>query len=277
MTKSGFIELRYGYLCHDGHVMKVQATDETPLEAAPRRTLGTVFWTVFGTIVLIMSTIVLGFLTSILSWLPPRGRIFNAFARLWSRIWLSSSRVDVRASFEKPLDPGQGYVFMANHQSWYDIPALLVSLPGQTRFMAKKGLFQIPFLGWALRAGGFIPVDRHNRTSARESFASAVQSLRGGASVLLFPEETRSPDGQMLPFKKGGFLLALRCGFPIVPIGIAGTREIRPKGSAWIQPGKVSVRYGTPIDIRGFHLADRGALMADVRDQISRLSQPPGG
>ena len=112
---------------------------------------------------------------------------------------LATSGVRVEARRETPLEPGQGYVFMANHQSLFDIPVLLTTLPGETRMMAKRGLFQVPVFGWALRAAGFIPVDRGQREAARQSFAAALQCLESGASVLLVPEETRSRDGELLP------------------------------------------------------------------------------
>lgn len=255
---------------------RLEPTDGTA-ERKPRNTLRTAFWTFSGTLVLVTTTLTLGLLASVIGWLPPRGHVVYFLARVWSDLWLWSSGVQVEARYEQALEPGRGYVFMANHQSWYDIPALLVSLPGQVRFMAKKGLFQIPILGWALHAGGFIPVDRGDRSTARQSFAGAVRELHGGASVLLFPEETRSANGRLLPFKKGGFLVALRCGFPIVPIGLRGTREIRPKGSWLIQPGRVTVRYGRPIDVSTFGLRGRAALMDEVRQEIARLSDGGDG
>jgi len=164
---------------------------------------------------------------------------------------------------------------MANHQSLFDIPVLLATLPGQTRFMAKQGLFRIPIFGWALSAGGFIPVDRQDRSRAKEAFASAVARLQAGASVLVFPEETRSLDGRLLAFQRGGFLLALKSGLPIVPVGIAGTLAVQGKRSFLIHPGEVSVRYGAPIAMTGFDLRQKRELLLIVRDRIAQLAGAP--
>ncbi len=226
-----------------------------------------------------MSTLILGLVASLIGWLPPRGKLVFWLARLWSRLWLLASGTRVESHFEHPLQNDRGYVFMANHQSWYDIPALLSTLPSQTRFLAKKGLFQLPVLGWSLRAGGFIAVDRKDRTGARETFNAAIQCLAGNHSILIFPEETRSRDGLLLPFKKGGLLLALKAGAQIVPVGLRGTRQIRPKDSWLIRPGRISVHYGQPLDTTAYTLRERESLSAEVRRRIATLSggadEPP--
>ncbi len=229
--------------------------------------------TVVGTVCLVVLTLGFALVASIFGWLGPRGAVFFRLARVWTWLWLKTSGVKVTAHFAQPLDPQRGYVFMANHQSWYDIPALITTLPGAARFLAKKGLFQLPIVGWAMQAGAFIAVDRQDKSTARDTFATAARSLADGHSVLLFPEETRSPDGQLLPFKKGGFLLALKSQLPIVPVGIAGTRAVRPKGSCRIRPGPVTVHYGRPLDPAAFGLRGRDELMAVVRSQIAELAR----
>jgi 1-acyl-sn-glycerol-3-phosphate acyltransferase len=154
----------------------------------------------------------------------------------------------------------------------YDIPALLASLPQRTQFLAKKSLFRIPFFGWGLRLGAFVPVDREDRRRARESFTAAADRLAAGDSVLVFPEETRSPDGALLPFKKGGFLLALKSGLPIVPVGIRGTFAVRRRGSLKISPSRIEVRYGGPIEVASYGVKQREDLMAEVRRRIAELA-----
>ncbi|MEL7060411.1 MAG: lysophospholipid acyltransferase family protein, partial [Acidobacteriota bacterium] len=149
---------------------------------------------------------------------------------------------------------------------------LLFSVPGQARFLAKRSLFRIPFFGPGLRAAGFVPVDRHDRDRAAETFAVALDQLRTGRSLILFPEETRSSDGQLLPFKRGGVLLAVRTGHPVIPIGLRGTGRVRRKGSLWTRPGRVRVRYGRPIPTRGAGAAGRRELAAQVRAEVARLA-----
>jgi 1-acyl-sn-glycerol-3-phosphate acyltransferase len=178
--------------------------------------------------------------------------------------------VRVERSFAHPLDPDGRYVFMANHRSLFDIPALLTTLPGQTRFLAKKSLF-LPVFGWAIRAGGFITIDRKDLSSARTSFADAVARLRAGTSVLVFPEGTRSVVDQLLPFKRGGFLLAMKSGLSIVPIGIVGSGTVQRKGSFRIRPGVIRIHYGSPVDVEGYPVSRKEELMDEVRRRIVSL------
>ena len=231
----------------------------------------TLFFTVFGNLGLVVATILCGVPAMILGWLPPRGRWMYLCARIWSYALLWTAGVRVRHGFTMPLDPRSGYVFMANHQSLMDIPVLIKSLPGETRMLAKRSLFQIPIFGWSLHAGGFIPVDRGDRAAAKATFDAAVRCLEGGHSILLFPEETRTRDGKMLPFKPGGFLMALKTGYPIVPVGIEGTFGVRVRGSLKIHPGAVEVRYGEPIDVTAYGVRRRAELMDVVRDRVIEL------
>ena len=192
--------------------------------------------------------------------------------RSWGRgvLWTGGVRLETR--FAAPLSSDQSYVFMANHESLFDIPALLVGLPGQTRFLAKRGLFRIPLFGWALKMGGFISIDRSDRSRAGESFAEAIRQLQAGSSAVVFPEGTRSSDGKLLPFQRGGFLLALKSGLPIVPVGIHGSRQVRAKKSLRIRPGRVIVSCGRPLDTGDYGVRDKARLMEDVRRRVLALS-----
>ena len=170
--------------------------------------------------------------------------------------------------------PGKGpYIIMANHQSHLDPPLLLWQLPLHIRFIAKVELFSIPLFGLAMRLVGNIPIDRHNRKRAIESLERAAEKIQRGASVLIFPEGTRSsvPEGPLLPFKKGGFMLALQAKVPIIPIGIAGTGSCLPKGSWLIRPGKVSYCIGDPIVTEELTIKDRDVLMKRVYESIQNL------
>lgn len=228
--------------------------------------------TVSGNVYLVVATLVLSIVALLVCWLPPRGRWVFRVARLWSRGVLASSGVRLRTSFEVELDRQASYIYMANHQSLFDIPALIAAAPGETRFMAKRSLFQIPLFGWALRAGGFVSIDRKDRGRARAGFTGALRELRSGASVLVFPEGTRSLDGRLLPLKRGGILLALRSGLPIVPVGIRGTLGIRSRRSYLIRPGTAELGYGAPIDSSSYGVRDIERLEAVIRGRLSELA-----
>lgn len=228
--------------------------------------------TVSGNGFLLVGTVVLATLALAVAWIPPRGNWTFAVARLWSRGLLAAAAVRVRVEGDGGLDPDAGYVFLANHQSLFDIPAVLATCPGQLRMLAKRSLFKIPIFGWAIAAGGFIPVDREDRSTARHTFASAAARLRAGTSILLFPEGTRSLTDEILEFQRGGFLLALKSGLPIVPVGIAGTRAVQPRHSLLIRPGTAVVRYGTPLDPAAFGVRRKGELVEEVRRQVAELS-----
>lgn len=228
--------------------------------------------TVAGNIYLLVGTIALSLWAVLLCWGSLRDSVGFAIARLWSRGILTSSGVVLDPRYDPGIDLAASYVFLANHQSLFDIPVLLLSSPGQVRLVAKRSLFRIPFLGWAMTVGGFISVDRDDRSSARETFAQATAKLRRGTSVALFPEGTRARTDVLLPFQRGGFLLALRSGLPIVPVGIRGTRALRSSGSLTIHPGRATVLYGAPIDPKQYGLRRKAELAAEVRRRIAELA-----
>jgi 1-acyl-sn-glycerol-3-phosphate acyltransferase len=225
-----------------------------------------------GNLYLVIGTALLSIVGLAGTWIPPRGRWMFTIMRIWSNGLLAASMVRVEESCDPALEPGRSYVFLSNHQSLYDIPVLLATSPGQMRMLAKRGLFKIPLLGWALWAGDFIPVDRADRSTARQTFASAAERLREGTSVLMFPEGTRSATDTLLPFQRGGFLLALKSGLPIVPVGIRGTRAIRQRGGLRIHPGTAVVAYGAPIETADLGLRAKRELMDEVRRQVAALA-----
>jgi 1-acyl-sn-glycerol-3-phosphate acyltransferase len=232
----------------------------------------TAFATVTGNSFLALGSLILGAVAILVSWIPPRGILMFVTARLWSSALLAASCIRVEVECPPEVDPRASYVFLANHQSLFDIPVLLSTVPGQVRMMAKRSLFRVPIFGWALAAGGFIPIDRGDRSTARQSFASAISRLRTGASILLFPEGTRSLSNTLLPFERGGFLLALKSGLPIVPVGIRGTRAIQRKGVWTIRPGTVRICYGTPIRPEDFGLRRKRELITEVRRRVADLA-----
>src|SRR5512143_1743279 len=170
----------------------------------------------------LLVTPVFGSLAILTSWVPPRGRVYQYWARGWSRTILWGAGIDVTTEATEGARAVPEAIFMANHTSAADIVVLFVALRRDVRFVAKQQLFWIPFLGWSMWLAGFIPVDRENKDKARQAFDRIGKSLRKGVSILVFPEGTRSRNGKLGVFKKAGFLLARRTGLPIVPVGISG-------------------------------------------------------
>jgi 1-acyl-sn-glycerol-3-phosphate acyltransferase len=205
------------------------------------------------------------------AFLPPRGDWFLLFARGWARTILAFSGISVRVLHGERFHSGKSVVVVSNHESFADILVLLARLPMQTRFLAKRGVFRVPILGWSIRAAGFVPVDRGDRVASLATVETALARLQKGRSLVVFPEETRTRTGELLAFKKGAALLALRSGLPIQPIGIAGTRRILPRGAWNMKPGRVVVAIGEPIAVEGRSVKDRGEVTRLVRDSVVQL------
>jgi 1-acyl-sn-glycerol-3-phosphate acyltransferase len=199
------------------------------------------------------------------------GDLVLFLGRWWARGVLASAGVRLRVSSRARLEPGQPYIFAVNHLSTIDIWAMLVAIPVPFRFIAKKQLGSIPLFGWAMRAGRFIFIDRQNPALARKSIAEAAARIRGGQSVVIFPEGTRSRDGRLGPFKQGGFHLALDSGAAIVPVAIKGSGALMPRNSISIRPGIVSVEIGEAIPTAGLAPDDRPALVEQVRDRVAAM------
>src|SRR6185295_3118699 len=174
----------------------------------------------------------------------PRGDWFLWFARGWARTILGFSGIRVSVLHAERLRSPKGCVVVANHESYADILVLLARLPLPVRFLAKRSVFRVPVLGWSIAAAGFVPVDRGDRSRGAATFEAALARLEGGRSLVIFPEETRTRTGELLPFKKGAALLALRSGLPLLPVGIAGTRRVLPRESLLPTAGTVVLAIG---------------------------------
>ena len=201
----------------------------------------------------------------------------HKIANLWARmlLWLTSTRVDVIGRENVLMEKPQ--IFMANHQSDFDILIVLAHIPGQFRWIAKKELFKIPIFGKAMRNAGYIEIDRQNHEKALKSLDEAAQKIREGKSVVTFPEGTRSRDGKIRPFKQGMFHLAIQAGVPIVPISIIGAHEIMPKRTLKVKPGRIRMVIDRPVDVSGYTLETRSELIEKIRHIIVRNLENPTG
>jgi 1-acyl-sn-glycerol-3-phosphate acyltransferase len=217
------------------------------------------------------ATLVIGLLVIILALSPATAAGVHRVAQAWGRSILAVSGVRVRVAGGERIDPAAAFICMSNHQSNFDIPVLLGYLPLPFRWLAKAELFKIPIFGRAMRGAGYIPIDRSDRPAAIESLRQAAAAVRGGVSVVIFPEGTRSPDGALKPFKKGGFVMAIEAGVPIVPVALRGTFDIMPKNRLLIRPAEVTMAIGAPIATTGYDISGKAALMDDVRNALQRL------
>jgi 1-acyl-sn-glycerol-3-phosphate acyltransferase len=195
----------------------------------------------------------------------------------WARKLLADADIDLVVRGREHAEGSQPLIVMSNHQSLYDIPVLFCAIPGRLRMVAKAELFEVPVWGQAMRAAGFIRIDRRDRAQAVASLRAGAAMLQEGTRIWIAPEGTRSWDGQLGPFKSGGFRMALETGAPILPVAIDGTRRVLPaKGFVVQQHQRVAVTLLPPIDPARYGMERRKELMRDVRDAIARaLGQDP--
>lgn len=199
------------------------------------------------------------------------GRIIHScLAVPWAKAILRVCGINVRVTGRKNLNSTVPRIYMANHQSYFDIFALLAYVPVDFKFLMKEELMKIPFLGAAMRRAGYIGIERRDPRKGLRSMRRAAERIRNGASVVVFPEGTRSVDGRLLPFKKGGFTLALRSGCDIVPVSIRDSYRIVRKGSLKINKGSFDIHIGRPMSVRNYTRKNIGLLMDKVKDTISR-------
>jgi 1-acyl-sn-glycerol-3-phosphate acyltransferase len=216
----------------------------------------------------VIATLFFSVLAIVVSFFSRSGNSVHRVGQVWGRCLLAVSGIGVSVTGIERIDAGRSYIFMSNHQSNFDIPVLLGHLPVQFRWLAKAELFRIPIFGRAMRGAGYISINRSDRAAAFESLQQAAEKIRQGVSVLIFPEGTRSMDGSLKAFKKGGFVTAIGAGVPIVPVAVRGTYDIMPKHGILIRPRQVAVDIGEPIATEGLALDSKEALMDGVRSAI---------
>jgi 1-acyl-sn-glycerol-3-phosphate acyltransferase len=192
--------------------------------------------------------------------------------RRWARAMLRICGVRVRVHGGGGIAPEQNYIFVSNHISLLDSPSLVAYIPKPLCFVAKKELFSVPFMGWYLHRQGHVPIERGEPKAALRSLNEAAKAIETARkSVLMFPEGTRSKDGEMLPFKEGVALLAIRSGTPVVPVGIRGTQRVMPSKALKITPGDVDLYIGEPIDVSSYEPKHRGELTARLEAAVRAL------
>jgi 1-acyl-sn-glycerol-3-phosphate acyltransferase len=197
------------------------------------------------------------------------GRAYSWHARLWARLALALNRVKVTISGAEYLPDG-ATIFMSNHQSSFDILVLLAAMPRQLHWIAKKELFEIPVFGPSMRRGGYIPLDRGDGRKALQSMDAAADTIRKGKCVVLFPEGTRTTDGNLLPFKRGGFILARKAAVPVVPVTINGSGRVNPANQIRLYAGNIYITIHPPVVVpRDLRRSEAESWMMEaVRDRI---------
>jgi len=200
----------------------------------------------------------------------PSGDAYLALARLWGRSLFKAWGVRLHVEGAEQVDFAAPHLYMSNHQSHTDILALYATIPTPVRFLAKKELKYIPIFGWGMAVANYVFIDRSKRDDAFKSIDLAAARIAKGHAVIVFPEGTRSKDGTLGDFKKGGFVLAQKAGVPIIPVGIVGTYNVLPTHSWWIHGDcDVTIRFGEPIPTTG---CGRQELMARVHEAIGALA-----
>jgi 1-acyl-sn-glycerol-3-phosphate acyltransferase len=228
-------------------------------------------------VVLVITSIVFGLGALITLFITKNPNLGHYWGRAWGWIQLKATGTRVILKNREIVNPKETYVYMANHQSWFDIFVLLAYIPGQFRWLAKEELYKIPIVGQAMRLIGYIPIDRSNKAKAFESIAEAARRVREGVSVMIFPEGTRSSNGVLQPFKKGGFFLAIQSKKPILPISISGSYKVMLKGSWMVHPGTITVTFHPPIPTETFSIDDRDKLIELVGNAIRKGLTPEEG
>lgn len=224
----------------------------------------------------VICTLVLSTAVVVVTLVRHRGDMYEKIARTWARwiLWASGARVEIEGIENIPTD--QPAIIASNHQSWFDVFALAAILPRRYRFIAKEELRKIPLFGLAWVSAGHISINRQDRNKAITALDAAARLVRTDNSlVVIFPEGTRSPTGELLPFKKGAFMLALRTGIAIVPTAVIGSRAVQKKGDWRVSSGPVIVRFGPAVDSSKFDEDHREQLMLAVRERVAAMLNHP--
>lgn len=213
----------------------------------------------------VLLTIIMSAAAVVSALITRSSRMPQKIARLWARMLLFIGGVRLEVEGREHLDPRRPYIFAANHQSQFDIFALLAAVPVPFSWLAKDELFRIPLLGPAMKGAGYIPINRTDRRAAFASIDQAAARVREGTSIVIFPEGTRSLDGKLKTFKKGGFFLAIKSRQPVVPVSISGSFRVLAKRSFRVHRGTIRIHFSPPLPTDTLSPADKDRLIAEVR------------
>ncbi len=217
-------------------------------------------------------TTVLGTLAVVFSFFADVEKVFDFFTRIWAKLLLSAAGIRLRVHNPERLDLISSCVFMVNHQSAMDVPIAITALKKPIRFLAKKELFSIPGFGLLMRKAGHIRIDRSNRESAIKSINEAQKRLKEKkSSVIIFPEGTRTRDGNLLPLKRGGFVMAIQMGLPIVPVVVFGAFDALKKHSWKSYSCTIDIAIGEPISVEGLTEESRADLCKHCQDVMDTM------
>lgn len=222
-------------------------------------------WTWCASCVILVTLSTISFIAGLFD---KSGDTSHIIAGWWGKGIVKVSGINVNVTGLDNIDKSSQYIFLANHQSFYDIFILSAYLPLQFRYFIKKELYKVPFLNMAMWAARYIPIDRAESVSAMKSLKDGLKKIKQGKSILIFPEGTRSKDGKVKEFKRGSMLLASRARLSIVPVSISGTLGIMPKGSLLIQPTDVRVIFHKPIEVQRLTKEKQGELGKKVRSVV---------
>ena len=212
----------------------------------------------------------MGLLATAIGIFDKSGNGSHKISSLWCRLLCKLNGVDLEIIGQENILMDKPQIFVSNHQGYFDIFALSGYLPVQIRWGAKSSLFKIPFMGWAMSASGYIPVERDNSKKSYEAFNKTIEKIRAGSSIVIFPEGTRSKDGQIGPFKKGSNLIASRSKSPMVPVTLIGSGNIIKKGSAVVTPGLVKVVISPPVEPKN-NKKENEEILESIRRTIIEL------
>lgn len=229
------------------------------------RTLLAVLRTIVGVPLFFIFTIFLAAYVIVFALVRPHHPYIDRIIRFWARRFLGVAPVTLEVEGADRVDPGEQYVYVANHLSNFDIPVLFASLPSRIRFLAKKEVYKIPVVATAMRRVGIVKTDRQAGQQAHAAINAGIADARShGYSLIIFPEGTRSRDGEFHPFKKGAFRIAIANSMAVVPVAIEGTWQVWPPGAKIFYPGRARVVIHDPVPVAGMELTDIGRL----RDQV---------
>ena len=220
-------------------------------------------------------TAVCGLAALAVSPVDKKGRVQHWIARVWARAGVRATLSRMKVEGEENLCKHSVAVYAPNHTSYMDIPVIFAALPFQFRILAKKELWQWPFIGWYLQRSGQMPINIENPHATLTSLGGAVKALRGGMPLVVFPEGGRTSDGELRPFQSGAAYLAIRAQVPLVPIALKGVYDLLPIHTHHFYPGELTVQIGEPIETKGMSVRQTGELTERLRGAIEEMMEKP--